>query len=107
VSERTLYATRLEIGNQCRDHRTVTMLHRIRSGHNTRSSIRRPKRGWFVGLVRSFKIDRFVISFLTQRQVPRSFNNLHKENNQETLGYCSGRSRLFKATICYVFNTES
>ena len=39
VSERTLYATRLEMGNQCRDHRTVTMLHRIRSGHNTRSSI--------------------------------------------------------------------
>ena len=68
---------------------------------------RRPKRGWFVGLARSFKIDRFVISFLTQRQVPRSFNNLHKEKNQETLGYCSGRSRLFKATICYIFNTES
>ena len=39
VSERTLYAIRLEMGNQCRDRRTVTMLHRIRSGHNTRSSI--------------------------------------------------------------------
>ena len=39
MSERTLYATRLEMGNQCRDHRTVTMLQRIRSGHNTHSSI--------------------------------------------------------------------
>ena len=39
VSERTLYATRLQMGNQCRDRRTVTMVQRIRSGHNTRSSI--------------------------------------------------------------------
>ena len=39
VSERTLYAIRLEMGNQCRDRRTVTMLQRIRSGHDTRSSI--------------------------------------------------------------------
>ena len=39
VNERTLYAIRLEMGNQCRDRRPVTMLQRIRSGHNTRSSI--------------------------------------------------------------------
>ena len=42
VSERTLYATRLQMGNQCRDRRTVSMLQRIRSGHNTRSSILGP-----------------------------------------------------------------
>ena len=76
---------------------------RIELGH---VRARRPKRGWFVRLASSFKIDRFVISFLTQR-LPRSFNNLHKENNQETPGYCSGRSRLLKVTVCYVFNTES
>ena len=39
VSERILYAIRLEMGNQFRDRRTVAMLQRIRSGHNTRSSI--------------------------------------------------------------------
>ena len=39
MSERTLYAIRLEMGNQCRDRRTVTMFQRIPSGHNTRSSI--------------------------------------------------------------------